>query len=491
MRFELAAWCRYRWLNLVAVIAIAAGAYTLALPLLHSGFPLGHDLQAHLTYTYLFDRALEAGQFPVRWTQGIRSGDGQPLFNFYQPGFYYVVQLVHIAEPSLASSMKLALLGLWALGAVFMFRLNAHRGWMPAALGAVVFAGAPYPLLDVNVRSAYPEFAAIMFAVGALWALTRLFESPGATRAAVLGCLLAAALVCHLPATLIFAPVLIGQAIRAGVTADHTRRAYLWSGAAVLLAGGLSAFYVIPALGERDLIRMDALTAGYFDYRNHFVEPAQWMRFDWGFGASVRGPGDGMSFQVGVVQWSLIAAALACSLAAAVRKRLTRDDWDLLFWLGVIAFALFMTTAASMPVWNATPELSYLQVPWRFLMLVAVACGCLASNLVSRLDRPPARVLAVTIAVALQLVASRDQRRPAHYLPRQAMDIDRPGWSSTPEAQKMAFVEPGYSPNGSSPGQPHDTSLRRWADASTVATGAVTVVLLAGTAPRRRRTVPA
>lgn len=491
MRLDIAPCRRSRWLNLVAAIAIAAALCTLALPLLHSGFPLGHDLQAHLTYTYLFDRALEGGQFPVRWTHGVRTGDTQPLFNFYQPGFYYVVQLVHLAVPSLASSMKLALLGLWALGALFMFRLCAHRGWMPAALGAVVFAGAPYPLLDVNVRSAYPEFAAIMFAVGTLWALARVFESPGATRAACLGVLLAGALVCHLPATLIFAPVLAGSAIRAALNAPERRRACLWCAAAILVAAGLSAFYVIPALGERDLIRMEALTAGYFDYRAHFVEPAQWLRYDWGFGASVAGPGDGMSFQVGLVQWSLIAAALACCLASAARKRLTSDDWELLFWLGVVAFALFMTTAASMPVWRATPELSYLQFPWRFLMLVAVACGCLAANLVARIDRPPRRVLAVTVAVALQLVASRDQRRPAHYLPRQAMDIDRPGWSNTPEAQKTAFVEPGYSPTRSSPRPPYDTSLRRWANASTAATGAVTLVLLTGAAPRRRRTAAA
>src|SRR5262245_7677098 len=96
MRVDTAAWWRIRWQNLVAALAIAAGSCTLAVPLLHSGFPLGHDLQAHLTYTYLFDRALQSGQFPVRWTQGIRAGDGQLLFNFYQPGFYYVVQLVHL-----------------------------------------------------------------------------------------------------------------------------------------------------------------------------------------------------------------------------------------------------------------------------------------------------------------------------------------------------------------------------------------------------------
>jgi uncharacterized membrane protein len=488
-REPTAFWRRFRYLDLVAGLAVAAAFCTFAVPLLHSGFPLGHDLPAHLTYTYLFDRALDAGQFPVRWTSGVRVGDGQPLFNFYQPGFYYLVQLVHLVVPSLGTSMKLAVLAMWLAGTTFMFRLQAHRDWLAAALGALVFAGAPYLLLDLNVRAAYPEFVAIMCAVGAVWAIERLFAAPGAARAAWLACLLAGALVCHLPATLIFGPVFAALAIRASLASTDRRRAWRWCAAAVLLAVGLSAFYVVPALGERHLIQMQALTQGYFEYRDHFVEPAQWLRPDWGFGASVPGPGDGMSFQVGAVQWGVIAIAAWCSLSAALRRRLTPNDWDLVFWLGVIAFALFMTTAASLPLWRATPHLSYLQFPWRFLMLVAVASGCLAANLAARLPRSHTRALAATTAAVLLFVLSREQRQPAHYLPRQAMDIDRPNWSQTPEAQQSAFVEPGYYP-----ADPiarfwrQETSMRRWADAATAATAAVTVLLVMGaTRPRRLR----
>jgi hypothetical protein len=175
-----------------------------------------------------------------------------------------------------------------------------------------------------------------------------------------------------------------------------------------------------------------------------------------------------------------------------MRRQLTRDDWDLVFWLGVIAFALFMTTAASAPVWRLVPQLSYVQFPWRFLMLVAVACSFLVANLVARVDRARTQPLAVVITVAVLLAASHDQRRPVDYLPRRAMDIDRPDWRETPEAQKAAFIEPGYDPARGRWRQAIDgTSLRRWANAATVATGAVTLVLLAGAAPRRRRTVPA
>lgn len=451
--------------GIAAALAAAVGFSTLALPLLHAGYPAGHDLSAHLTYTYLFDRALEAGQFPVRWTQGVRAGDGQPLFSFYQPGFYYLVQLAHLVVPSLGLSMKLTVLGLWACGAAFLFSIRAGRGWMPALSGALVFAAAPYLLLDVYVRAAFPELAAMAFAVGVIAALTRLVEAPGAGRAALVACLLAAALVCHLPATLIFTPVLLARAITGGLASPDRRRAFPWCAAAALLAAGLSAFYVIPALAERPLIQMGALTRDYFDYRQHFVEPAQWLPAAWGFGASVAGTADGMSFQVGLVQWLTILAAIACLLRALVRRGLTPDDRDLAFWIAVVAFALFMTTSASRPVWNAVPPLAFLQFPWRFLMLVAVAAGCLASNLLARAPQPSRRALILTALVVVQVVASRDQRRPDHYVPRRAMDIDRPAWAHTPEAAASAFVEPGYFPAGPGVrGEPlaAEQGRRRW-----------------------------
>ena len=51
-------WVTRRALPILAALTVAVGLATLGVPLLHDGFPAGHDLTAHLTYTYLFDRAL-------------------------------------------------------------------------------------------------------------------------------------------------------------------------------------------------------------------------------------------------------------------------------------------------------------------------------------------------------------------------------------------------------------------------------------------------
>src|SRR5262245_6651915 len=67
-----------QWLTVVAVGAVMISLLTVAPPLLHSGFAAGHDAPAHITYTYLFDRALSQGQFPVRWVEWVAPGNSQP-----------------------------------------------------------------------------------------------------------------------------------------------------------------------------------------------------------------------------------------------------------------------------------------------------------------------------------------------------------------------------------------------------------------------------
>ena len=74
-----------------------------------------------------------------------------------------------------------------------------------------------------------------------------------------------------------------------------------------------------------------------------------------------------------------IARVLAFSTLYAEAAGLTAQDAEPTFWIAVIALALLMTSDAPPAVWAAVPQLSYLQFPWRFLMLVSVASACLAA----------------------------------------------------------------------------------------------------------------
>jgi 6-pyruvoyl-tetrahydropterin synthase related domain len=396
---------------------------------------------------YLFNRAIAEGQFPVRWVDGVRARYSQPLFNFYQPGFYYLVAITHLAVPSLALSLKITVGVAWALGAVFMYLLFRPLGRLPGILAASLFICSPYILLDVFVRSAYPELAAVALAPGLLWAIRRATDRPRPGYLGALAGLTALALVCHLPTFLVFSP-LFATAFAVGLFNPGRRRRALAAALACGIGAGMSAFYVIPALGELHLTRISELTFNYFDFHRHFVAPNQWFRYSWAYGASTEGTSDQMSFQIGVAQLIAIAGALAGLVWLLATRRSGATASAVIAWLAALALALFLMTAHSVVLWETVPALAYLQFPWRLLMVVTVACGAIGAYALSLVPSRGAQAAIVLAAVVGQLALVHHYARPKAYIPQAQMDIDRSGWKYTRSAYEAAFVEPGYFPAG-------------------------------------------
>jgi hypothetical protein len=430
-----------------AALAVVASAAALAPPLLQRGFPAGHDAAAHLTYVYLFDEALGQGQLPVRWVEWVVPGHGQPLFSFYQPGFYYAVELVHAVVPSLLLSTKLTVLAAWWSGSLFVYLLLKPLGRWPALLGALLFMRTPYLILDVFVRAAFPEFLALACAPAVLWAIDRTLRSRRPVFALALAVFTAVMLVSHLPTVLMFLPVFTMYAVGVWLSGDRRWQSLTTPVAAAALGGGLACFYVIPALVELPFTKIRELTSAYFDYRRHFVEPWQWFSLAWGFGGSKAGAADAMSFQLGVLQWLTLAAGLIALVVLLRRAERRRAVW-LLSWLIVAAAALLMTTAAATPIWRAVPPLAFVQFPWRFLTvasLSAAVVGALALASVRSRTLQAAVVLCVAAGLWWQ---TADLLRPVRYFPRGWMFIDDPGWRYDAHAADRAFIEPGYHPAG-------------------------------------------
>jgi hypothetical protein len=427
-------------------VAVAMSFASLAPALLVPGFPLGHDTAAHLTYLYLFDAALSQGQFPVRWIEWIRPGHSQPLFSFYQPGFYYAVQLVHVLAPSLLLSTKLTILAAWWSGGVFLYLHLRRLGPWPAMLAALLFIRAPYLILDVFVRAALPELLAVACAPAVLWSLDRSLRSPRIHYPLLFAAATAAMLLCHLPTVLMFLPVYATYAGVVWLSGPREGRSVVRVAAAAGLGLGLASFYVLPALLELHLTKMHTLTSGYFDYRQHFVEPWQWFRPTWGFGGSEPGPGDGMSFQAGLVQWIAAGGGVAAAAHAARTGRKDPARW-LLYWLGVLAAALFMTSAASGVIWRTLPPLPFIQFPWRFLSVVSLAAAVIAAHALASVRNTAVQAVVVLSVTGGLWWQTQGLLKPASYLPRASTYIDSPGWRYARDAARLAFIEPGYYPS--------------------------------------------
>ncbi len=462
---------RSAWLHPVAAVSLAALSMAIAVaPLFHAGFPAGHDVRAHLTYTYLFDEAFRQGQIPVRWVEVGVPGRGQPLFNYYQVGLYYFVEAVHALVPSLSLSLKATVAGLWWLGAVFVFLLFKRLGLWPGVVASLVFALSPYLLLDVYVRAAYPEVAAIAMAAGTWWSLDGCLRSgrPGYLLAFAL--LLGLTLITHLPTVAIVGlPMLLYMAYL-GVTHQTTVRRMVAVVPAGILGLGIAAFYLWPALAELHLIAIHRMTAGGFDFHQHFVYPRQWLDHRWGVGASIPGPNDRMSFQIGVVQECCLAGAILAVSVPRLARRAGETARELAWWLSVVALGLFMMTDAALFAWNALRPLAFIQYPWRFLILPAVGCGGLAAGLVAPVRNRSWQALIVACAAVALWNVSYEARRTARDVPRTALHIDNPRWRETAEARADPFIEAGYDPLGAH--QDPSPAVGRW----TITRGQGTVV---------------
>src|SRR5690606_8768397 len=140
-------------------------------------------------------------------------------------------------------------------------------------------------------------------------------------------------LLLHLPSVLLLLPMFAAFTVWRAATSDDSRR-YLGNVAiGVALGGGLAAFYVLPAIAERDAVHMHELTSEYFDFRGHFLEPRDWVERRWGFGGSKAGRPHEMAPQVGVGQWLAIVSASVLVMIAAARRRLTARTGEMALWL--------------------------------------------------------------------------------------------------------------------------------------------------------------
>jgi hypothetical protein len=450
------------WPQRLSILALVAASFLALLsPLLMPGFPFGHDIATHLTYTYQFDRALWQGQFPVRWVESVVNGNGQALFNYYQVGLYYLVQAVHLVVQSLSLSLKATVIGLWGAGAWFTYLLFRRLDRWPAIAGALVFAWAPYLLLDVYVRAAYAEFAAIALFPGLLWAVDRFLRSGRFGALLAVPPLVGLVLVCHLPSALILGPAALAYAIYMQLAHEVPPRRAAALAPAALCGAGMAAFYLWPAVAELEAIAIGRLTSGYQDYHQHFLDPWQWFADTPGYGFSRPGAEGEMPFHLGVVQWLGVAGATALVAVPRLAARAGVRNSELAWWLSLVLIATFMTTEASAALWELVAPLAFLQFPWRFLMLVPLAGAGLAALLVSAIgDRGSQALLVVCLAVVQGYLAA-DQLKLARTVPREERTIDDPDWRGSDNARRTAFIDRGFDPAGTS--VPPAAPSGRWA----------------------------
>lgn len=364
------------WLALALIIPAM-------LPLAAPGyFFKAHDARHSVYFLIEFDQAFRAGALWPVWSPDLAVGFGYPLWLVYAPLAYFVAEAFHLLGLGFTAAVKVT----WALGFVVgglgMYRL-ARRWWGPAAglIASLAFTYAPYRLVQIYVRGALAEFMALAWLPWTWLALAALWEQPTPRRAGLAALAFAPLLMLNTTSTMLFAPLVAGFLLALFLRALRRRegtawKSALWSGGALALGGLLAGIFLLPLVLERSNIVEAQWTRASYDYAQNFVYGSQFFAADWGFGYSVAGARDGMSFQLGL--FPILLGALGGLAALAGRAGRLPQRVPALFLAATSLAAIFLMTPASLAVWDHLPLLQLAQFPWRLLAVTAFSLALLA-----------------------------------------------------------------------------------------------------------------
>jgi uncharacterized membrane protein len=387
--------------------AIAAGLMLLALPvcipLLTSNLIHGHDAYCYFPRVEELQENLQHGILLPRWAPDLGSGAGQPLFLMHPPSFYWLAELCHLAGFSFVTAVNLACVLIVIVSAFAMWALGRlYFGEWGAWLAAAAYLYVPYFATDLFVRSALEEFASFALFPLALYGFGA-FARTGRVRSLVLGALAYAAIsFSHMPSALTFTPLLIAFLALTGWTAG-SRRVWIGYGAGFALGAAVTACIWLPAAMERQYVMFERAISGSANYAIHFVYPQQLIYSAWGYGYSVAGPNDGMSFSAG---WSHLLLAAVIGVWIWRRREGDAAQRRLVAFFGVAGLLLcVLMTEDSDLVWQVVKPLQFVQLPWRLLSGVAICEAVLLGALGAAISRLPRwRCAAFTAALALLIV---------------------------------------------------------------------------------------
>lgn len=357
-----------------------------------------HDLTHHVLRQISMDQLLSEGQFPPRWSGQLNNGFGYPLFLFNYPLPALLGEVFHKMGMGFVDSVKAVLFTSMILGEVgmYLFLRSLLGSKLASFLGAIFYLYAPLRFLNVYVSAAVGSALALAVLPFVFYSLVGIKN--GKNWAVLVGALsLAGLILAHNVTAVISAPLILAFAWVIG-----GRKVIRKIGVMFLLGLGLSAWFWLPALWEKQYSRFDSIFASF--YKDQFVTIWQLLRSPWGYGLSHPQhpePGD-MSYQLGLVH---ILVMLVLVALIWVRREIREIRVIGGFALAFFVISIFLMLKASLSIWENLPFLSLIQFPLRFQVWSVFSAAIAAALLIKYL---PFKKLLIISLLLLVLYANRN-----------------------------------------------------------------------------------
>lgn len=358
-------------------------------PLFWEGwFPMHDDTQVGRVVA--MGRALRNGQFPVRWVTDLGYGYGYPLFNFYGPLPYYLGGTLYALGFSGLVATKI-MFAIGIIGAAISMFLFVRYLWgnLAGVVAAMTYLYAPYHAVQIYVRGAVGEFWVLVFLPLILLGISK--------RNVVLGGIgLAGVILSH---TILGYVTTIGVLL--GIIATRERHRVL---AICLLGLGFSSFFWLPAMVEMRYTSVSGQIGQTAFWADHFACLVQFWHSEWGFGGSIPGCIDGLSFKLGKVNILMAAAGILVTVLGW-KSRLHMHKGILIISGLILGFSIYLMIPESGWIWKILPNASFIQYPWRMLAFtifsIAVFSGVFIGVAPNRMLRALIGVFVTGIIIAV------------------------------------------------------------------------------------------
>src|SRR5579872_508353 len=271
-------------------------------PLFVSGwFPIHDDEQ--IGRLFELNKDVVTGQLPPRFAQDLGFGFDYPLFNFYPSFVYYVAEIFHLIGFGYITSTKI-MIGLgFILAGIFMYLFaKEYVGRLGGIVAAVAYSYTPYHSVDIYVRGALPEFWSFVFIPAIFWSFYQLSQKQNYRYIVLSSIFIACLILTHDLIAMMSIFFLVAYFFFLIFQSKNRLLLIRNLCISVLLGFGFSAYFTLPQYFEKTYTMVYLLTQQNADFHLYFVCIKQFLNSPWGYGGSVPGCSDGISFQVGQAQ---------------------------------------------------------------------------------------------------------------------------------------------------------------------------------------------
>jgi hypothetical protein len=367
----------------LAALGVSFGTALLVIaPFFWLGNASGHDYGFHAASWLDAAGQWREGIAYPRWTEWANHGFGEPRFIFYPPLSWMLGAALGFlapwnAVPGIFIALVQTIAGLCSYGLARRF-----AGPGAALFGAACYAANPYALLIIYMRSDFAELLACAVTPILLLAALQvcgLAEKRGISQprvTALFAMAFAAVWLSNAPAAVICSYGVSLFFVWAAFAEKSSRP--LWRGVAGITLGlALASFYLFPAVYEQRWVNItQALSPGLHPSDNFLytmTNDPEHNVFNW------------IASTVAIVLMMMTGIASLVAHRGAVEDRETREArrlWRVLLFLS--ATAIFMMIRPSSVFWEHLFKLRFVQFPWRWMSILAVAYSCFLAAAMTR-----------------------------------------------------------------------------------------------------------